>query len=189
MKKLLLVGLPLSLTFLSYGMTSSWYENWRKSRAFQDLQLECAAFTTGILQQAQRALVSGANVNFQNSGGWAPLHGAAYKGHTTIVEFLLANGANVNIQDGEAITPLHWAIQEGHTATVKILLDAGANINAQDKYYGFTPLHVAVLNGYVEIAKILLDAGADRALKDKEDRTALDLAQLYNKQETVTLLD
>ena len=41
----------------------------------------------------QGLLDSGAEVNKADGGGNTPLHGAAYHGHTDVVQLLLARGA------------------------------------------------------------------------------------------------
>ena len=78
--------------------------------------------------------------------GRTPLHWAAQKGHTDIVQALIAKGADVNatVTDGicKGQTPLHRAAENGHTDVAELLIEAGANVNAKDRY-DKTPLHLA----------------------------------------------
>ena len=53
---------------------------------------------------------------------------------------------------------------------------------------GWTALHDAAANGYLAIATRLLEGGADLTLRDKNGRTALDLARWQGKSEVVALL-
>lgn len=39
----------------------------------------------------------------------APIHRAAYMGHTKVIQVLLAAKASINIQDSDGCTPLHKA--------------------------------------------------------------------------------
>jgi ankyrin repeat protein len=55
-------------------------------------------------------------------------------------------------------------------------LKAGADVNARNKY-GLTALIAAAGHGTAENMKVLLDAGADASVKDKDGKTAWDLAQ------------
>lgn len=51
-------------------------------------------------------------VNERDDSGATPLHYAAFHGHRTLVELLVARGANVNSYDsGFGATPTGWAIE------------------------------------------------------------------------------
>jgi len=60
--------------------------------------------------------------------GWTALQGAAMRGHTELVHFLLERGAQVNAAGAEqnGRTALQGAAENGHLDTVQLLLDAGA---------------------------------------------------------------
>ncbi|CAG5123838.1 unnamed protein product, partial [Candidula unifasciata] len=90
---------------------------------------------------------------------WTPLHCAAAKGNTGIVEILLKAKANVNAEDEENWSPLHFAANTGHKKIVEILVRAGAHINATCKL-GNTPVFYSNANGYHEVSKYLLECGA-----------------------------
>ena len=45
----------------------------------------------------------------KDSDKHSPLHGAAYGGHSDVLDLLLMNGARVNCKDSQWITPLHRA--------------------------------------------------------------------------------
>ncbi|PNP57854.1 hypothetical protein THARTR1_02012 [Trichoderma harzianum] len=77
-----------------------------------------------------------------------PLSIAARRGHTVIVQLLLANGA-----DGKD-KALGLAAREGHTATVQLLLANGAD--GKDE-----ALKEAALSGHPDIVQLLLANGAD----------------------------
>ena len=72
--------------------------------------------------------------SYQMDIGKTPLHFAADRGNTAIVDTLLAHGADVKaVDDFDRCTPLHWAAQQGHTAIVEALLAKGADAKAATK--------------------------------------------------------
>uniref|UniRef100_A0A8C3BPB3 Uncharacterized protein n=1 Tax=Cairina moschata TaxID=8855 RepID=A0A8C3BPB3_CAIMO len=66
--------------------------------------------------------------------GCTPLHYAAIKGNTEIVNLLLTSGKNKNIDDRNIWrkTALHIAAEYGHGDLINLLLSYGAAINALD---------------------------------------------------------
>ncbi|HHT9105353.1 MAG TPA: ankyrin repeat domain-containing protein [Candidatus Wujingus californicus] len=69
-----------------------------------------------------------------------PLHLAANRGNTEIVELLLTKGANIEAREFNGWTPLFSAVIIGQDEkTAKLLLDKGARVNARD-LLGMTPL-------------------------------------------------
>ena len=50
-----------------------------------------------------------------------PLHSAAVRGHTEVVELLLAEGAEVNARMSKGYTALQLAEQEGHARVAELL--------------------------------------------------------------------
>ena len=97
-----------------------------------------------------------------------------------VIQTLLSAGAEVNAKDTDGITALHWAVLAHHADLVDILMAGGASVNATDRF-GYTPLHYAasVDFGDAETAKALLRAGADPSVKEKEGKTASNLASAY----------
>lgn len=62
--------------------------------------------------------------------GSTPLHTAAGRGHTAVVELLLTSGANKEALRDDGWRPLASAAFAGHSGAVKALLDAGADREA-----------------------------------------------------------
>lgn len=92
--------------------------------------------------------------------GETPLVLATERGHTAMVELLLASGANPDGPVQYRQTPLHRAAGEGRLELVAELLDAGADVNARDES-GATPLYTAAQHGHFEVAELLIARGAD----------------------------
>src|SRR5579862_7018293 len=88
----------------------------------------------------------GMKVNAKESTfGMTALHVAASKGHTEIVELLLANGSDIEAKEETGRTPLHTAAFRGHATVVEVLIAKGANVNALTND-GKTPLDWALLS-------------------------------------------
>jgi len=79
------------------GDVSSFYSNWGEQDA---------------LDAVKFLVAHGANVSAVNKVGQTAMHGAAYMGGTSIVQFLLDRGAPMNPQDAQGQTP--YRIAEGH---------------------------------------------------------------------------
>lgn len=71
------------------------------------------------------------DLDAQDAGTWTPLHFAADRGHSAVVEILLNEGANANAKDDMKRTPLHLAAGAGHASVAQLLLAHGANRNAK----------------------------------------------------------
>ena len=123
---------------------------------------------------AAQAISQGANVNVRlGENGETPLHLAAEKGDTRMIDFLVSHGADMNARTnpniapifyaeltGSAInngswTPLHIAAIEGKKEAVDLLLKKGADINAKSNL-GWTPLNLAMALGKTEVVKSLI---------------------------------
>ncbi|ESL07713.1 ankyrin repeat protein [Trypanosoma rangeli SC58] len=89
-----------------------------------------------------------------DAGGWTPLHYAAERGFTAIVERLLDEGANSNAKDEMRRTPLHLAAGAGHVAVLRLLLKHGA-IRSAKNIAGLTALACAEASGQLEAVGVL----------------------------------
>lgn len=128
---------------------------------------------------------AGANLTLASRDGSTALNEAADFGQTGAVIFLLEQGAAVD-QRGEAG---RTALIDGaaHPDVVRALVNAHANVNLQAND-GVTPLMVAAGRDVPESVEVLLKAGADPKIKDREGRTALDLAKEYNATKVIPIL-
>ena len=124
-----------------------------------------------------------------DSYGPTPLYMAAFKARTECVRLLLEAGADVDdhIHGGTGTAPIHLATACGSTECLRLLLEAGADINRASAS-GRAPLHCAASSGNIDCLRLLLEAGADASAIDKHGRTALDLANMYSRNEEAALL-
>ncbi|MEA5582008.1 ankyrin repeat domain-containing protein [Nodularia harveyana UHCC-0300] len=134
----------------------------------------------------QLLLDRGVDVNLRNAQGQTPLHVNRFQ--PTLVKLLLERGAKVNIQDAEGKTPLY----DVNLKVGQLLVAANADLNVQDNL-GRTPLHQAVLEEQSffgpELVTLFLSKNAKFDLKDKQGKTALDLARQLNKTQIINLLE
>jgi uncharacterized protein len=113
---------------------------------------------------------------------------ATAKGNLDIFQILLAAGADVNIKDRSGETALSKAAYWGHLEIVNLLLSAGAEVNGIDNEEGSAPLMNAIYFGRIQIVEILLSAGANPTLRDKNGKTAIEIAIEHQKLEIADLL-
>lgn len=72
----------------------------------------------------------------------------------------------------------------GDLDMVRILLREGQEINEQSQFKKNTALHLAAANGHILIVKYLVQEKADAAIKNLDDKMALQLAQEALKKVT-----
>jgi len=121
-------------------------------------------------------LDAGVNVNARNESGLTPLHFATSVGNADIIKLLIEAGANVNARSEDGDTPLHDAARYGNADIVKALLEAGAGVNERNEG-GVAPLHVVAYEGQADAIGVLLkEAGADAMLRERNGKTAFDIA-------------
>ena len=89
----------------------------------------------------------------------APLHLAAFQGHSAVVGLLLGGGASVNSLAGLNYTPLHLAANKGHSAVIGLLLSSGASVDSLTES-SYTSLHLAADKGHSAVVGLLLSSGA-----------------------------
>ncbi len=122
-------------------------------------------------------LKAGAKVNTPVEDKRTALHYAIRQKNPDLIQSLLKAGADVNAQDYWGGTVLHEAAESGSAKLVAQVIAAGADLNVPLKRDRVTALMLAV--PHPECLKLLLDAGADASLRNKEKKSALDLAKEY----------
>jgi len=120
--------------------------------------------------------------------GSSPLHLAAARDATGIVELLIEAGAPVNQRDAfSGNTPLHIAAGSAGSATIGLLLKNGADPGARN-HQGDCPLHLAADRGRVEVIRCFIQAEADLGVTDSLGRTPLRRAAERGRAAAVRLL-
>ncbi|GBL99074.1 Ankyrin-1 [Araneus ventricosus] len=90
-----------------------------------------------------------------------PLHLAAQRGHSQIVEILLKFKASTRVKDVNGYSPIHYAIKNGHENSAMILLTRDENVDANVTDSGLTALHIAVEKCNLNFIEYLIQAGAN----------------------------
>lgn len=91
-----------------------------------------------------------------NEGYELPIHTAAKRGKTKVVDLLLRLGADPNTnQKNVEWTPLHYAAEKGHLEVVKILLTQPSIQVTQKNSNQLTPLDLARKKGHDDVVKCL----------------------------------
>jgi ankyrin repeat protein len=119
------------------------------------------AAKSGNLEQVQRLIVQGEDVNGKVIRDETPLMIASLAGNGEIVSYLLQRGADINARNASGMTALHAAAYTGHTDIVLFLITKGAEVNDASNRFGVTPLHVASEENHVDTVQELLMHGAD----------------------------
>jgi ankyrin repeat protein len=114
----------------------------------------------------------------------SPLMLASMAGMVEVCKRLIALDADVN---KTGWTPLHYAASGGHIEVIKLLLNHSAYIDAESPNQT-TPLMMAAMYGSPQAVELLLAEGADASLKNQKGMTALDFADVADKQASAKIL-
>jgi ankyrin repeat protein len=118
------------------------------------------AVLRGTVDDIDRMLRDGHDVNERNRYGRTPLHLASARGRLPMMAFLIARGADVSARDEGGNTPLHDATCDVSPEVALTLIDHGANLNVTNDR-GLSPLRRASMYGRSGIARVLLNHGAE----------------------------
>lgn len=132
-----------------------------------DFTVLIEAAQAGDVHASRQELAKGFDgPNFNQISGQTeitPLHLAAAKGATDILQEFLDRGVAVDFTLQDGATPLHYAVTGRQVAAAQLLLARGANVEAPLPH-GLTnesrPLDLAAQSGDLEMVRCLMKAGA-----------------------------
>lgn len=87
----------------------------------------CGAIIGGLVDQLERLLVAGADINARDKHGQTGLMLAAREGRAGVVEWLVEHGAMLDVTAKYGLSALMLAVVNGHVDVVRLLVRAGAN--------------------------------------------------------------
>ncbi len=127
--------------------------------------------------------------------GQTVLYVAVLLNKPSIIKKLLDKGADPDKPDADGAVPVseHAMATRADIEVVKMLLGKTKNINIQESD-GVTVLMFIAQNTKIsradlkEMIKLFLEKGADKSIKNKDGKTALDLAKKSNNKEAIELL-
>ncbi len=146
------------------------------------------AARNGDLDQVQRLVVQGADVNAKAVRDETPLMLTALAGNGEIVNYLLQRGAEINARNSSGMTSLHAAAYTGHSDIVQLLINKGADVNDASNRYRVTPLHVASEENHIETVKLLIRQGANTNAVEVHGFNALSRAGFREQWDVLELL-
>lgn len=120
-------------------------------------------------------------------GLWTPLHCAATRGHTRVVEALLRRACDVGAVDAGGHDALMVAAARHHSCIVRALLKARASAQSVDAK-GHSPLHFATASADSAAVELLLQSQALPNAADGDGQTALVVATSKEARWPVALI-
>jgi ankyrin repeat protein len=134
----------------------------------------------------KKLIEAGANVNFHHSA--APviitcLDTAIAQNNYDITKHLIEKGADVNYN-----YPLDKAVYHGNLIIAQLLIDSGTKVDDLGPNMSGTALMTAVSHNKIEAVKLLLKNGADVNLRNKDGKTAIDIAREKGFNEILQVL-
>jgi len=126
------------------------------------------------------------NLNLYNHNGISVLHMEPILADVEKIKLLKDKGMDLNIKDRiSGRTPLHYAVISDNLAAMQQLIKFGADIDVVCNNAD-TALHYACDLNKEEAVKILLDSGANTSLRNKDNKTAEEIARDKNNKDIIT---
>lgn len=208
--RLLLLAIIASSTLIGCGKSSpmkiwnplrSWHSNvgWKAEDYFTDPKVIelCCAIENKDVEEMDKLIKDGANVNAKGPGNMTPLLWSFSAGEECFKK-LLENGADPNvivtsyfgvpqvIQPGRSVTQM--AAGTDFPNYFKLVMENGGDPNLKNpEVYNHTPIFFATNFGKIDNVKLLIEKGADIDFQDNAKYTPL-INSVQGNQFEITLL-
>ena len=143
--------------------------------------LEWLILETRNKKVVMRGLKLGANPNFKNGNGNAPINMVAGFSDLDWLRIMLDAGGDPNNRAHMGMSPLFDAITEERWPAIRLLLARGADVNLPDKVHKNPAIYASYLDKY-EIVYQLIEQGTDINVYDD---TGSDLAVMVYESESI----
>lgn len=169
------------------GMTVMHYVSWSKLSQPHDISRHLQTSHVPFGDRSKNA----APLDLKDAQGRSLLHLAVQRGNLALTEYILSqsNVSTLMMPDFWGRTLLHYATESSRVHVLKFLLENKFDMYAKD-LKGRTILHHAAMTGNVNAVQHLLalGAGAQLDIKDKDNRTPLELAVQMRAKSVVDYL-
>ena len=113
---------------------------------------------------------------YEISSGYEFLEAVKFKNYEFVIQALQKTKRFLFVFDYFGQTGYHWAAKLDDLRMLKTLMSFGKHHNQLD-FKGRTPLYLAALNNHKEMCYYLIDHNANIHFKDKNDKSAVDVAR------------
>ncbi len=150
------------------------------------------ACTHGKLEVAKFLVEAGADLYATNLVGHSALLMAVFSemSELEVIDYLISLGVDPSHGDKRGCNGLHYAARAKKIHVIEKMLEYGNNVNGTD-LNGWSPLHWAIASreASTDIVRLLLQSGCDKDKRDKQGRTALDLAIFFERAVEIAILE
>ena len=107
-----------------------------------------------------------------------------------LFDFVIDRGIDPLQGDRRGCNGLHYAARARKVIIIERMLEYGIDVNGTDSN-GWSPLHWAIASteDSTDIVNLLLQSGCDKSIRDKQGRTALEFAIIFNRTKEAAILD
>lgn len=158
--------------------------------AFKNISL-LEAVRKGQIHVVRSLLSKGIDVNQRDGDGNTPLIIAVCHHQTKIVRVLIQHQADVHARNKKGQTAWSWATLTSNSEVIELLLHQGVDINTKVEHAGWqglTALIIVVHGGDEHLVRFLIEHGADMEIPSPQGWSALTLAIVEDRFNTVTYL-
>ena len=153
-----------------------------KHLRYSELNFDCA----------QLLIYAGADLDSVDFGGHSSIHWAICNPDAgkEPIDDIIGLGADPLLVDRRGCNCLHYAARANKPHALEKILECGLEVDSVDGF-GWTPLHWAAAStrASTQVIKALLRKECNIELKDRDGRTALDLALMFDNAESVAILN
>lgn len=148
--------------------------------------LLCKAVVKNNLEELQRLVLLGVDVNAPNSDGSTALHVAASLGSRGVVQYLTENRADINAVDSLGNAPLNYSDMHEHRAVSQLLEGLGAR--RLSHHYSMHEICEVATSGNLQMLRHMVHNGATVCYRDLNKRTPLHVSAAEGHLDVVKFL-